>query len=52
MDKIIDDVHILMTESKTTDGHVRYKQTMADKLIYILNDDTQNYPFCSIEFLV
>ena len=25
---------------------------MADKLMYIANDDTQNYPFCRIQFLV
>ena len=24
-------------------------KTMADKLIYIPNDDTQNYPFCRLQ---
>ena len=27
-------------------------KTMADKLIYILNDDTQNYPFCKLKLVV
>ena len=26
--------------------------TIADKLIYIPNDDTQNYPFCRLKFVV
>ena len=25
---------------------------MADKLIYIPNDDTQNYPFCTLKLAV
>ena len=25
---------------------------MADKLMYIQNDDTQNYPFCRLQFIV
>ena len=25
---------------------------MADKLIYIHNDDSQNYPFCSVKLVV
>ena len=24
---------------------------MADKLMYIPNDDTQNYPFCSLQLV-
>ena len=27
-------------------------KTIADKFIYILNDDTQNYPFCKIQLVV
>ena len=27
-------------------------KTMADKLMYIPNDDTQNYPFCRLKFVV
>ena len=26
-------------------------KTMADKLVYILNDDTQNYPFCRSQLM-
>ena len=25
---------------------------MADKLMYIPNDDTQNYPFCNLQLVV
>ena len=25
---------------------------MADKLMYIANDDTQNYPFCRLQLVV
>ena len=25
---------------------------MADKLMYIHNDDTQNYPFCGLQLMV
>ena len=25
---------------------------MADKLMYITNDDTQNYPFCRLQLVV
>ena len=28
------------------------EKTMADKLIYIPNDDTQNYPLCRLQFVV
>ena len=27
-------------------------KTMADKLMYIPNDDTNNYPFCRLKLLV
>ena len=27
-------------------------KTMADKFMYIINDNTQNYPFCRLHFVV
>ena len=27
-------------------------KTMGDKMMYILNDDTQNYPFCRLKLVV
>ena len=29
-----------------------WDETMADKLMYISNDDTQNYPFCRLQLAV
>ena len=31
---------------------VKESKTMADKLMYILNDNTQNYPFCRLRLVV
>ena len=31
---------------------IRRNKTMADKLMYITNDATQNYPFCKLQFVV
>ena len=31
---------------------IRRNKTMADKLMYIANDATQNYPFCRLQFVV
>ena len=36
---------------KVTHNCNRYK-TMNDKLMYISNDDKQNYPFCNLKLLV
>ena len=35
-------------------GNIRNlrEKTMADKLIYIPNEDTQNYPFCRLLLVV
>ena len=40
------------TQTRTsTPGILRYK-TMANKLMYIPNDDTQNYLFCRLQYMV
>ena len=31
---------------------IQRDKTIADKLIYISNDDTQNYPFCRLQSVV
>ncbi len=31
---------------------MKSKGTMADKFMYICNDDTQNYPFCRLHLVV
>ena len=40
-----------LTKNKNNINQGRLKpsdMTMADKLMYILNDNTQNYPFCRL----
>ena len=39
------------SKNATFPGILRDK-TMYEKFIYILNDDKQNYPFCTFEILV
>ena len=39
-----------LTQVLSRDQNVMYK-TMADKLIFIPNDDTQNYPFCRLKLV-
>ena len=48
-----DEIYIMFDR---TDVHTgpdrRMDKTMVDKLMYILNDDAQNYPFCRFQLLV
>ena len=43
--------HLLNFQSDPFQGYKRDK-TMADKLIYIPHDDTQNYQFCRLQLVV
>ena len=31
---------------------IQREKTITDKLMYIPNDDTQNYPFCKLQLVV
>ena len=44
-------VGVCVCAYQTFTGIVRDK-TMDDKLMYIYNDDTQNYPFCRFQLVV
>ena len=41
-----------ITHTDTHTERIQSDKTMADKLMYILNDKTQNYPFCRLKLVV
>ena len=56
-------IHITRVNPPYTDTHththtytqtpdIKMDKTMPDKLMYILNDHTQNHPFCRLELVV
>ena len=49
---ITKDIKVVSTKGYSIKELVVCILTMANKLMYILNNDTQNYPFCRLKLVV